>query len=79
MDAHINALFHVGPFQRCEIYDCGEIKPGESFGITDDDGTKDIFPQFPEDSNVDFTGAPVSTILSCSVIFQSTLICFQYA
>ncbi|KAK3871989.1 hypothetical protein Pcinc_022894 [Petrolisthes cinctipes] len=51
------------PIERCEIYDCGEIKPGESFGITDNDGTKDIFPQFPEDSDVNFTGAPVPELV----------------
>lgn len=32
-----------------EIADCGEIKPGESWGYCDNDGTKDTLPPFPTD------------------------------
>lgn len=31
------------------IFDCGEIKPGESWGYCDDDGTDDKLPPFPAD------------------------------
>ncbi|KAK7086440.1 hypothetical protein SK128_000053 [Halocaridina rubra] len=42
------------PVERCEIFDCGEFLPGQSFGIVDDDGTPDIYPQYPEDSDINF-------------------------
>ncbi|XP_045614784.2 peptidyl-prolyl cis-trans isomerase D [Procambarus clarkii] len=45
------------PVERCEIYDCGEFKPGDAFGIIDDDGTVDIYPQFPDDSDINFDEA----------------------
>jgi len=42
------------PIERCEILNCGEFQPNESFGIIDDDGTADTYPQFPEDSSLNF-------------------------
>ncbi|XP_027213537.2 peptidyl-prolyl cis-trans isomerase D isoform X2 [Penaeus vannamei] len=51
------------PVERCEIYDCGEFKPGESFGITDNDGTADVYPQFPDDSNLNFLEDSMATLI----------------
>ena len=41
-------------FQRCEIIDCGVFGSEDDLGITDNDGTLDIYPQFPEDSEINF-------------------------
>lgn len=51
------------PLERCEIYDCGEFTPGQSFGIVDDDGTSDVYPQYPEDADVSFSDATVEELL----------------
>ena len=40
-------------FQPCVIDDCGELQPGEDDGTTVDDGTGDILPESPEDSELD--------------------------
>ena len=40
--------------QMCSIADCGELEPGQDFGLTEKDGTADTFPSFPEDSDLDF-------------------------
>ncbi|XP_042222467.1 peptidyl-prolyl cis-trans isomerase D-like isoform X2 [Homarus americanus] len=50
------------PVERCEIYDCGELKSGDSFGIVDDDGTVDTYPQFPDDSDVNFEEATMDEL-----------------
>jgi hypothetical protein len=41
--------------KRCVIEDCGQFKPGEDFGLCENDGTEDVFPSFPEDTDLDFT------------------------
>lgn len=51
------------PTSRCEVVDCGEIKAGESFGIIDNDGTSDVYPQFPDDAEIDFHGAKVEEVV----------------
>jgi len=51
------------PTERCEIVDCGEIKPGESLGITDNDGTADVYPQFPIDADIKFEDAKVEEVM----------------
>lgn len=50
------------PVERCEIYDCGEFKPGESFNIVDNDGTVDTYPQFPDDSDINFDKASMDEL-----------------
>ncbi|KFM57362.1 Peptidyl-prolyl cis-trans isomerase D, partial [Stegodyphus mimosarum] len=42
------------PLELCIIENCGEYKPGEDFGLCENDGTEDVFPPFPEDSDMDF-------------------------
>ena len=44
------------------LYDTGEFAPGQCFGITDDDGTSDVYPQYPEDSDIKFCDASVSIL-----------------
>ena len=39
-------------FQPCVIDDCGELQPGEDDGICVDDGTGDLLPDWPEDSEL---------------------------
>ena len=41
--------------QKVVVVNCGQINPGEPLGLTDADGTHDIFPVFPEDTDFDFT------------------------
>lgn len=43
------------PMKKCRIEDCGEILPGQDDGIVRDDGTGDLLPISPEDSDLDFT------------------------
>ncbi|XP_041457780.1 peptidyl-prolyl cis-trans isomerase D-like [Lytechinus variegatus] len=44
------------PIRRVEISDCGELQPGEDDGMAIvDDGTGDVFPNYPEDSDLDLT------------------------
>ncbi|XP_076368141.1 peptidyl-prolyl cis-trans isomerase D-like isoform X2 [Tachypleus tridentatus] len=56
---HLLESVHTGPNDRpvedCIIYNCGEIQPGEDFGLGEKDGTEDVFPMFPEDSEIHFT------------------------
>ena len=42
----------------CSIADCGELEPGQDFGLTEKDGTADTFPSFPEDSDLDLSVIP---------------------
>ncbi|RVE67671.1 hypothetical protein OJAV_G00105420 [Oryzias javanicus] len=42
------------PVEPCVIADCGEHKDGDSWGAPAADGTGDVHPDFPEDSDVDF-------------------------
>ena len=48
---------HPHPFfsQPCIVEDCGELKPGEHDGVTGDDGTGDVYAEWPVDSEVDFS------------------------
>lgn len=41
------------PVEPCIISNCGQLKPGQDFGLYLVDGTEDVYPSFPEDSNVD--------------------------
>lgn len=40
-------------FQLCIIAECGELKEGDDWGITPQDGSGDAHPDFPEDSDID--------------------------
>lgn len=42
-------------FQKCRIDECGEILCGEDDGTVIDDGTGDKLPDFPGESDMDFT------------------------
>ncbi|ESP00022.1 hypothetical protein LOTGIDRAFT_112989 [Lottia gigantea] len=43
------------PLQECKILDCGEILPGQPDGVEMDDGTGDVYPDWPQDAEgVDF-------------------------
>ena len=41
--------------QDCIIADCGELQPGEGDGIVDNEGLGDVYPGFPDDSDLDFS------------------------
>ncbi|GLG93243.1 hypothetical protein R5R35_006551 [Gryllus longicercus] len=41
------------PLKACFIADCGEILPGKSLGLEENDGTDDTVPPFPEDWDID--------------------------
>jgi hypothetical protein len=46
--------------QECIIADCGEVPPGEdisSIGVVDD-GTGDLYDDYPEDTDLDFSQVP---------------------
>lgn len=43
------------PLKVCCIEDCGEILPGENDGFIQDDGSGDILPNSPDDSDVNFS------------------------
>ncbi|XP_023224831.1 LOW QUALITY PROTEIN: peptidyl-prolyl cis-trans isomerase D-like [Centruroides sculpturatus] len=58
----VKALEQVGtgqndaPTEHCVIEDCGQFAPGVSdFGLCECDGTEDVYPPFPDDSDLDFT------------------------
>ncbi|XP_018014269.1 peptidyl-prolyl cis-trans isomerase D [Hyalella azteca] len=54
------------PLQRVEIADCGELPPDAAPGIVEEDGTEDIYPQYPEDlptSLLDLYTAPMNDLL----------------
>ncbi len=40
--------------QPCVIAECGEHKAGDDWGIAPNDGSGDTYPDFPEDSDMDF-------------------------
>ncbi|KAG8198691.1 hypothetical protein JTE90_015515 [Oedothorax gibbosus] len=42
------------PLELCIISNCGEYKPGEDFGMCENDGTEDIYAPFPEDCDMDY-------------------------
>ncbi|XP_054722519.1 peptidyl-prolyl cis-trans isomerase D-like [Uloborus diversus] len=43
------------PLEPCYIADCGAFAPGEDFRLGERDGTEDVYPPFPEDSDLDFS------------------------
>ncbi|KAK8397461.1 hypothetical protein O3P69_004900 [Scylla paramamosain] len=42
----------------------GNSVPGEGFGIVDEDGTKDAYPQYPEDADVEFADATMEELVA---------------
>ncbi len=40
--------------QPCIVAECGEHKAGDEWGIAPNDGSGDTYPDFPEDSDMDF-------------------------
>uniref|UniRef100_A0A8B9HFX9 Peptidyl-prolyl cis-trans isomerase D n=1 Tax=Astyanax mexicanus TaxID=7994 RepID=A0A8B9HFX9_ASTMX len=42
------------PVKPCVIAECGEHKAGDDWGVAPDDGSGDVHPDFPEDSDFDF-------------------------
>ncbi|XP_064610177.1 peptidyl-prolyl cis-trans isomerase D-like isoform X1 [Liolophura sinensis] len=43
------------PAQPCVISDCGVLPDGKDENLTEDDGTGDVYADWPEDSDIDFT------------------------
>ncbi|XP_054163987.1 peptidyl-prolyl cis-trans isomerase D-like [Oppia nitens] len=43
------------PVERVIISDCGQFKADEDYNLNENDGSEDIFPPFPEDTDLDFT------------------------
>ncbi|XP_075607911.1 peptidyl-prolyl cis-trans isomerase D [Balearica regulorum gibbericeps] len=41
------------PAKLCVIAECGELKEGDDWGIVPQDGSGDVHPDFPEDSDID--------------------------
>lgn len=56
----MKSLYIFSLFQPCIISDCGEHQDGDSWGTAPNDGTGDVHPDFPEDSDMDFKD--VSTV-----------------
>ncbi|UYV78225.1 PPID [Cordylochernes scorpioides] len=56
------------PLKECAIVDCGELKPGEDMGLMEQDGTQDVYPPFPEDSDLNFE--QVESILEAAEIIK---------
>ncbi|XP_048365065.1 peptidyl-prolyl cis-trans isomerase D isoform X2 [Sphaerodactylus townsendi] len=50
------------PVKRCVIAECGELKEGDDWRTSPMDGSGDIHPDFPEDSDMDLT--EINKILS---------------
>lgn len=48
-----NTTIYTSFFQLCVIAECGELKEGDDWGITPQDGSGDAHPDFPEDSDID--------------------------
>ena len=46
--------FFFRPLVTVTINNCGELAPGEDFGINCKDGTPDIYPHHPEDMDIDW-------------------------
>jgi len=42
------------PLEEVKIQDCGELSPGQNWGINEDDGTPDKYPHHPEDLDLDW-------------------------
>lgn len=43
------------PIDICVIENCGQFEPGQDFGVIEFDSTEDVYPSFPEDSDLDFS------------------------
>ncbi|XP_076282843.1 cyclophilin 40 isoform X2 [Lasioglossum baleicum] len=46
--SHVPTVKDV-PTEKIYISDCGEIKPGQNWGLEENDGTEDVFCPWPED------------------------------
>lgn len=42
------------PVVKCIIENCGQYKPGEDFGLVENDSTGDVYTDWPDDSELDF-------------------------
>lgn len=58
--------------QPCIVEDCGELKPGEHDGVTGDDGTGDVYAEWPVDSEVDFSKVNNSIYNICSFLCRQS-------
>ncbi|EDO41747.1 predicted protein [Nematostella vectensis] len=43
------------PKSPCIIEECGELAPGQDDGMSVDDGTGDVYPNWPKDADIDFS------------------------
>ena len=65
--------------QECVIFDCGELAPGEDDGINmDPDGVGDIYPNDPENSELDFKNVslPAALLIRLSSVVWFLLLLF---
>uniref|UniRef100_A0ACB8E7B1 Uncharacterized protein n=1 Tax=Sphaerodactylus townsendi TaxID=933632 RepID=A0ACB8E7B1_9SAUR len=52
------------PVKRCVIAECGELKEGDDWRTSPMDGSGDIHPDFPEDSDMDLTEVTIIVFVS---------------
>lgn len=57
-------------FQECMISDCGELAPGEDDGICSADDSGDQTPDWPEDSQLDFSNVHTFVFDFFSVVIR---------
>ncbi|XP_072040008.1 peptidyl-prolyl cis-trans isomerase D-like [Amphiura filiformis] len=57
------------PVKLCKIEDCGELQPGEDEVAVVDDGTGDLYCDWPEDSGIDHTN--VTEVLDVAAKIKS--------
>jgi len=56
----VQCLENVGTHQndqpkiKCVIADCGEFEGGQDWGLLPNDGTEDVYPEWPDDTDMDF-------------------------
>ncbi|XP_063236523.1 peptidyl-prolyl cis-trans isomerase D-like isoform X4 [Bacillus rossius redtenbacheri] len=46
------------PVLDCVVEDCGQLAPGQDWGVAESDGTADVYPPFPEDWHQDASRPP---------------------
>lgn len=72
------------PVEPCLITNCGQLQPGQEFGLFQPDESEDVYPPFPEDSDLDFLNVSSFNFLlfllfsACFYFFLpvSTFFCF---
>ncbi|RWS14569.1 Peptidyl-prolyl cis-trans isomerase D-like protein, partial [Dinothrombium tinctorium] len=60
------------PIELCVIEDCGQLEAGKTYKLTPDDGTEDVFPNFPDDYDKDMTKVRLDTVLEIGEKIKSS-------